>query len=56
MVQEMVTYVDQLPDKATQLELIDTLRSITEGKVLEFGRSVMVYHCVRSMWKWNVLV
>lgn len=33
MVQECCTYVDQTPDKDTKIKLIDTLRSVTEGKV-----------------------
>jgi hypothetical protein len=33
MVQQCVEYVDQTPDKATMVKLIDTLRSVTEGKV-----------------------
>ncbi|KAJ8888513.1 hypothetical protein PR048_008004 [Dryococelus australis] len=33
MVQECCTYVDQAPDKEIRIKLIDTLRSVTEGKV-----------------------
>jgi len=33
MVQECVTYVDQTPDKDTKIKLIDTLRTVTEGKI-----------------------
>nr|CAG8434220.1 15003_t:CDS:2 [Entrophospora candida] len=33
MVQEVMTYFDNTPDKTTKLELIDTLRTVTEGKV-----------------------
>jgi len=33
MIQECVTYVDKTPDKETKLKLIDTLRSVTEGKI-----------------------
>lgn len=33
MVQECVTYVDKTPDKETKLKLIDTLRTVTEGKI-----------------------
>lgn len=33
MVQEACTYIDQLPDKALQYELIETLRGVTEGKI-----------------------
>lgn len=33
MVQECCTYVDLMPNKDTKLKLIDTLRSVTEGKI-----------------------
>lgn len=33
MVQECCTYVEQTPDKETKIKLIDTLRSVTEGKI-----------------------
>lgn len=33
MVQECVTYVDQTPDKESKIKLIDTLRTVTEGKI-----------------------
>lgn len=33
MVQECFTYVDKTPDKETKLKLIDTLRTVTEGKI-----------------------
>jgi len=33
MVQEVMTYLDNTPDKPTKLELIDTLRTVTEGKI-----------------------
>lgn len=33
MVQECYGYVDQTPDKATKIKLIETLRSVTEGKI-----------------------
>ncbi|CAN8007240.1 unnamed protein product, partial [Ixodes pacificus] len=33
MVQECLTYTDKLPDKETQLRLIDTLRTVTAGKI-----------------------
>jgi len=33
MVQEACTYIDQLPTKELKYELIDTLRSVTEGKI-----------------------
>lgn len=33
MVQECCTYVDQMPTKEAKLKLIDTLRTVTEGKI-----------------------
>lgn len=33
MVQQAMTFMDQTPDLKTKLELIDTLRTVTEGKV-----------------------
>ncbi|KAJ3022751.1 26S proteasome non-ATPase regulatory subunit 12 [Thoreauomyces humboldtii] len=33
MIQEAMTYIDKAPDMATKLELIETLRSVTEGKI-----------------------
>lgn len=33
MIQECCTYVPQTPDRETKLKLIDTLRSVTEGKI-----------------------
>jgi 26S proteasome regulatory subunit N5 len=33
MVQEASTFVDKITDKATKLALIDTLRTVTDGKV-----------------------
>lgn len=33
MIQECCTYVDKTPNKATKLKLINTLRTVTEGKI-----------------------
>lgn len=33
LIQECCTFVDQIPDKAVMLELIDTLRKVTSGKI-----------------------
>ncbi|KAJ3145529.1 26S proteasome non-ATPase regulatory subunit 12 [Geranomyces variabilis] len=33
MIQEAMTYIDKTPDMATKLELIDTLRTVTDGKI-----------------------
>jgi 26S proteasome regulatory subunit N5 len=34
MMHEAISYIDQTPNKETKLELIETLRMITEGKVI----------------------
>lgn len=33
MIQEACTYIDQMPDKETKLKLIETLRTVTAGKI-----------------------
>ena len=33
MVQECCAYIDKTPDRETMIKLIETLRSVTEGKV-----------------------
>ncbi|XP_043252443.1 26S proteasome non-ATPase regulatory subunit 12 [Colletes gigas] len=33
MVQECSTYIDKMPDKETTIKLIETLRTVTEGKI-----------------------
>ncbi|KAG2194463.1 hypothetical protein INT47_003831 [Mucor saturninus] len=33
MIQEVMTYLDSTPDLETKLELIDTLRTVTDGKI-----------------------
>ncbi|KAI7865946.1 PCI domain-containing protein [Spinellus fusiger] len=33
MIQEAMSYLDSTPDKETKLELIDTLRTVTDGKI-----------------------
>ena len=40
MVQECSTYVDKMPDKETKIKLIETLRTVTEGKVKHLNRMV----------------
>lgn len=37
MVQECCAYVDKMPDKETKLKLIETLRAVTEGKVINLS-------------------
>ena len=36
MIQEAFTYVDQMPDRETKLKFIETLRTVTAGKVEGF--------------------
>jgi 26S proteasome regulatory subunit N5 len=33
MVQEAMTFLEKTPDKTTKLALIDTIRTVTEGKI-----------------------
>lgn len=42
MVKEAMSYLDKTPDMSTKLELIETLKSVTDGKVgiAAFGASV----------------
>lgn len=58
MVQEVMTYLDSTPDLETKLELIDTLRTVTDGKVkctFESCKSGLIM-CYRFMLKLNVHV
>ncbi len=43
MVQEAQTYIDKLPSKELKYELIDTLRGVTEGKVI--GLFIVKVNC-----------
>jgi len=36
MIQEAITYIDQLPTRELKYELVKTLRDVTEGKVRSF--------------------
>jgi 26S proteasome regulatory subunit N5 len=36
MVQEAMNYIDKTPSKETKVDLIQTLRTVTEGKVMYF--------------------
>lgn len=45
MVQECCTYVDKMPDKETKIKLIETLRTVTEGKVKDLSL-VIVSSCI----------
>ena len=39
MVEECCKFVDQTPDQETKIKLIDTLRTVSEGKVQKCGLS-----------------
>jgi 26S proteasome regulatory subunit N5 len=46
MVQEAISYLEETPDMKTKLDLIDTLRTVTEGKVGSFPyASLSLYSC-----------
>jgi len=57
MVKECCNLVEKTPDKPTKLELIETLRSVTEGKVrytlFIHNRGIQVD---RLMWRTRVRV
>ena len=42
MIQEAFTYVEQTPDLDTKLKLIDTLRTVTAGKVLSSASKLLI--------------
>lgn len=48
MVQECCTYVDKMPDKETTIKLIETLRTVTEGKVNYFVGTIILNAFLRS--------
>jgi 26S proteasome regulatory subunit N5 len=39
MIEECCTYVDKINNKDTQLQYIDTLRTVTAGKVIHLNQS-----------------
>jgi len=44
MIKECATYVDIMPDKETKVKFIDTLRTVTEGKIyVEVERARLTY-------------
>lgn len=49
MVQECCTYVDKTPDKETKIKLIETLRSITEGKIYVEVERARLTHILAKM-------
>ena len=49
MVQQCCIYVDQMPTKELKLKLIDTLRTVTAGKVHTFN-----FYGIKKLW-YNVL-
>lgn len=44
MVQEAMSYLDSTPNMETKLELIDTLRTVTDGKVNKRKRKKKRHH------------
>ena len=46
MIEECCKFVDQTPDRETKLKLIDTLRTVTEGKVTTVNVHVHVYYVI----------
>jgi 26S proteasome regulatory subunit N5 len=64
MVQQAMVYLDDTPDMKTKLELVDTLRTVTEGKVeiyiffpanlqISVRRPIMAFPQCRYMSKLN---
>jgi 26S proteasome regulatory subunit N5 len=49
MIQEAMSYLDSTPDMETKLELIDTLRTVTDGKVT----CSSTHYIQREKKKWN---
>ena len=48
MVEECCRFVDQTPDLETKLKLIDTLRTVSEGKVRELRVPAVYDICLLS--------
>ncbi|XP_061713353.1 26S proteasome non-ATPase regulatory subunit 12 [Cydia pomonella] len=51
MVQECYTYVDKTPDMKTKIKLIETLRSITEGKIYVEVERARLTHILAKIWE-----
>ena len=45
-VRQAMGYVDQAPDKETRVELIKTLQTVTEGKVI--SECLRRYYCMKN--------
>ena len=52
MIQEAFTYVEQMPDLETKLKLIDTLRTVTAGKV---KLSIRFFTCCSYLRATNIV-
>lgn len=53
MIQEAFTYVEQTPDLETKLKLIDTLRTVTAGKVkLAYAASIVNFNPLVTFIIW----
>ena len=46
MIQEACTYIDEMPDKETKLKFIETLRTVTAGKVPVTGTHTCSTYCM----------
>jgi hypothetical protein len=44
MIEECCTYVDKINDKAIQLQYIDTLRTVTAGKVIQIQFNLFYFN------------
>jgi hypothetical protein len=48
MIQQACTYVEKTADLETKLKLIDTLRTVTEGKVRQWSLNIRWFVCVQE--------
>ena len=51
MVQEACTYVDKVDDFEQKIKLIDTLRTVTAGKVWTISQFLI---CLSLCYAWNI--
>lgn len=49
MVTECCTFIEQAPDKATKMKLIDTLRTVTEGKIYVENERARLTHTLAKI-------
>ena len=55
MIQEAFTYVEQTPDLETKLKLIDTLRTVTAGKVIKLHKTVFPGEVLAKHYKIKII-